>query len=424
MKNSLFILLIFTFFALQCNTYAQENFIKGFVISSNGDTLRGLINYKNWEKNPRLVQFKIGNNDTKKSYSPNDIKGFGVNNVYYESAIVQLEVTRNSTIYLIASEALEIKVDTLFLEAIIRGKKSLYAYKSDEIREQFYIKNGSNFDLLIYKKYLKEKDNKTIITANTSYLGQLSMYLQDMSDLQSSLRSVDYTLESLKKLFNNYYQRDSLKVQSLIEYQQKYDKIAFKFGVFAGISNFNMKFNGSNFPELINGNFSASINPLAGISLDIVFPKNRRRWAFRNEIGYSSFQTKGTYLDYSYPEKYISYETKFDYSYLKLINMIRYSPFIGKFSLYLSAGISNGFAFKKSNILDKRTVLFSMNRLDIEDPLRGNSRGYEQSYLVGIGVNYQKYTFETRYENGNGMSNYPNLGSLTDRLSFIVGYSF
>ncbi|NJK97917.1 MAG: hypothetical protein HC905_26095 [Bacteroidales bacterium] len=37
--------------------YSQENYIPGYVIE-NGDTLKGFIDYRNWEKNPNQIAFK------------------------------------------------------------------------------------------------------------------------------------------------------------------------------------------------------------------------------------------------------------------------------------------------------------------------------------------------------------------------------
>lgn len=52
------------------------------------------------------------------------------------------------------------------------------------------------------------------------------------------------------------------------------------------------------------------------------------------------------------------------------------------------------------------------------------TRTYEQSFILGTGTRYNKFSFEFRYENGNGMSAYSNLGSSAKRLYFLLGYRF
>jgi hypothetical protein len=417
-KTKLFTLIIFNFLLLQ-NVFSQENFTKGFIISVKGDTIKGFIDYRNWEKNPDKITFKNLNSETKKTINPIDIQGFGVNNDFYESAIVKLELSSNSTIDLTILKELDMKTDTVFLEAMFRGSKSLYSYKSEQIREQFFIKNQGVFELLIYKRYLKNTDEQTKIAENATYLSQLSMYFQEASNIQSRLRSVEYTKKSLKSLFANYYSQS----QDSSKFQKKTEKAFLEFGVLAGVSIFNINFKGTAFPELINGNFNTSIKPTVGINLDIVFPRNQKRWSLRNEIMYSSFTTEGNYLDYEYEEKYSTYKTNLDYAYLKLVNMIRYKLLIGKVDIFINGGISNGLAIKNEKTLEKKTRLFSFNRVENLDPIKSNAN-YEQGFLLGLGIKYNKYSFEIRNERGTGMSTAISLVSPTNRLSFLIGYQF
>jgi hypothetical protein len=417
-KTKLFTLIIFNFLLLQ-NVFSQENFTKGFIISVKGDTIKGFIDYRNWEKNPDKITFKNLNSETKKTINPIDVQGFGVNNDFYESAIVKLELSSNSTIDLTILKELDMKTDTVFLEAMFRGSKSLYSYKSEQIREQFFIKNQGVFELLIYKRYLKNTDEQTKIAENATYLSQLSMYFQEASNIQSRLRSVEYTKKSLKSLFANYYSQS----QDSSKFQKKTEKAFLEFGVLAGVSIFNINFKGTAFPELINGNFNTSIKPTVGINLDIVFPRNQKKWSLRNELMYSSFTTEGNYLDYEYEEKYSTYKTNLDYAYLKLVNMIRYKLLIGKVDIFINGGISNGLAIKNEKTLEKKTRLFSFNRVENLDPIKSNAN-YEQGFLLGLGVKYSKYTFEVRNERGTGMSTAISLVSPTNRLSFLIGYQF
>jgi hypothetical protein len=48
------------------------------------------------------------------------------------------------------------------------------------------------------------------------------------------------------------------------------------------------------------------------------------------------------------------------------------------------------------------------------------TRKWEFGILAGLGAKYQKFSFETRYERGNGMSPYSFLVSKTNRIFFIV----
>ena len=50
-------------FLLVCLTgvslaYSQENFVAGSIIKLNGDTVKGYVDYRNWERNPNQIKFK------------------------------------------------------------------------------------------------------------------------------------------------------------------------------------------------------------------------------------------------------------------------------------------------------------------------------------------------------------------------------
>ena len=74
--------------------FSQENYLSGYVLTLNGDTLKGYVDYRGWEKNKGVVLFKKELSDSKIVYAPLEIKGFGVNGENYESAIVKSEMSR------------------------------------------------------------------------------------------------------------------------------------------------------------------------------------------------------------------------------------------------------------------------------------------------------------------------------------------
>lgn len=73
-------------------SFGQENYIPGYVISAR-DTLRGLIDYRNWAENPEKISFKEKPGDSAVVYTPSDIKGFGAAGEFYESAVVETDIS-------------------------------------------------------------------------------------------------------------------------------------------------------------------------------------------------------------------------------------------------------------------------------------------------------------------------------------------
>ena len=45
-------------FLLPLLSIAQANYKSGYVVTLKGDTLRGYINYKEWGRNPKDIDFK------------------------------------------------------------------------------------------------------------------------------------------------------------------------------------------------------------------------------------------------------------------------------------------------------------------------------------------------------------------------------
>src|SRR3569832_1724844 len=59
--------------------FAQTNYQPGYVVKNNGDTLKGYINYREWDRSPISVEFRINKTDKNVSeFDAQSIKAFGV----------------------------------------------------------------------------------------------------------------------------------------------------------------------------------------------------------------------------------------------------------------------------------------------------------------------------------------------------------
>lgn len=134
--------------------YGQENFLPGYIIDLKGDTTKGFIDYRNWDKNPKDVVFRNDTDGIKSTYKPLDIREFRVLDELYEGAIVEIETSPVLTAKLKPDPELYFAIDTTFLQTVIRGTKSLYYLKDRTGKSHFYTKD-SLFRLLIYKRYFK-----------------------------------------------------------------------------------------------------------------------------------------------------------------------------------------------------------------------------------------------------------------------------
>ena len=355
--------------------FSQENFLTGHLITMEGDTLPGFIDYRNWENNPDKISFKKTPEGEKTIYTPLDILGFKVLDEFYESAIVEKEVSPILTRDLDIDPAIKTRKDTTFLQTMIQGAKGLYHFKDDG-KDQFYIKHESQFNLLVYKRYLLEHKGKTLAAERNNYLHQLKFYFQDCPSIQSALKDLAYNKKSMEKVFVFYHDC----TQSEIKFQKKSEKVKLEIGALAGISIATVNFGGNDFLYLTNADFSSSINPSAGLFFDFILPRNLGKWSFYNEIIFTSFQIDGSYSDFEHENRYTNSYTEMEYAYLKLNSLARFKYPVGNLFVYINAGISNGFAISETNYLREESKFFTTERLE-EGKALNETKRYERAYL-------------------------------------------
>jgi hypothetical protein len=406
---------------ISLHAVGQENYLPGFIIKMNGDTATGFIDYRNWSVNPNSIYFKSEISSSRVKYNALSISAFAVADELYVSAIIITEVSPTKISDLEKTAELKFSTDTTFLQTLYNGKKSLYYYKNSYGKEQFYFKQGSLYELLIYKQYLKVKpeDGSKSVAENNRYIGQLSIYLNDCPTIQQKLSSAQYHKTSLANIFKYYYEC----TQSATEFQKDIEKITAKFGILGGMTLSTIKYTSSGYPYLENTDYNYSANPSIGISLNLIFPRNRNKWSLNNELIFSTFLVSGYCDEYKNPNEYRYTSTTIGNSHIKLNNMLRYKVPVKNLFLFFNAGISNGILINETNQMTQRSKYYSSERI-VEGDAYGDIRKWEFGLNLGAGTAYKKFSFEFRYEYGNGNSEPKYLAMSTTRFYFLLGYYF
>ena len=384
----------------------QENFIPGYLVRLNGDTLRGFVDYRNWSANPDKIFFREKPGDVTSAYSPLVIRGFRVLDEEYAGAIVETEISSANINNFSRDRELQIKTDTTFLQTMVKGVKSLYYYRNSSGKEQFYIRQESSWELLVHKKFLKEENGQTVIGENNKFIGQLTIYLHDCPELQQKINKAEYQKTKLENLFLAYYKCKGTP----IGFRKKTEKTRVEIGLQAGLSVTSLSFTGSK-------NFTA------GVVFDIILPRNNGKWSICNEIAFSSFKTSGQYDEYSSADKYQTTYTTRGFSYLEMNNMLRFKYPLGKVSLFVNTGVSNGYAVSVKN--DKKTVstLFTQQRVEEANAINGPRR-WDLGFLAGVGAKFSRFSLEARYKLCNGLTDQISLKSSVNRFYFLLGFMF
>jgi hypothetical protein len=399
--------------------FSQENFLPGYLVRNNGDTVSGFIDYRNWERNPDIISFREKSPATTIQYTPGRIKGFGVLDEIYESATIETEMSPDNTTSLLFKPELKIQTDSTFLQVMIRGEKSLYFYMNRLGKEQFYIKQGSTYELLIYKRYFKDQDGENVIAENRRYIGQLQLYLNDCPSVKTKLENMDYRKKSMENLFLAYIKCTGSKIQ----FQKKTEKLRTEIGILAGLSLTTLKFTSEYYTLLVDAGYPQSVNFTGGIFFDVVLPRNMSKWSLCNELTFSTYKVTSHYDEILNSNQFTKIESTFGYSYIKMNNMLRFKYPIGDWFIYLNGGISNGYAIAEKNYMKLDTKNFSPEKIE-EGKALEETRKFEFGLLLGLGTKYKRFSFEIRREWGNGMSIYTSLKSSTGRYHFLLGFRF
>jgi hypothetical protein len=403
------------------SSFCQEKYIPGCIITKNGDTIQGYLDYKIKDLNPDKIFFKKELTDEKLLCTPHNIQEFHVLDENYVSAIVETEVSSNETNELNYFSNLELQTDTTFLQSMIQGTKSLYFYKNHVGKDQFYIGQNSSFVLLVYKRYLinPEEYGKILIKENKRYYNQLNVYLDDCPKIQAKLNTVSYNKRSMERLFLSYYNCTN----SEITFQKKTERTPVEFGILAGLTLTSLKFRSTPPGYLSNLDLNQPLNIAAGLFAEVSLNRRKGKWSLYNELVFTSYKINGYYNDYKNKNDYTIYNIAFGYSYLKINNMLRFKYPVGNSFLYLNAGISNGYAIQELNEKKVYTKFYSSESTETGKAIIF-SRRYEQGYILGLGANYKRISFEVRQEKSNGMSAITQINSNVNKYYLLLGYRF
>ncbi len=118
-------IIVALFMLFQQKASAQANYIQGSIVPFGQDTIKGLIDYQNWEKNPRVIRFKQNANAETVKYTPSQIKFFSAGGDRYYGKVVTVDKSPHKLQNLTYSTKAKNVVDTVFLQLLVDGKAKL-----------------------------------------------------------------------------------------------------------------------------------------------------------------------------------------------------------------------------------------------------------------------------------------------------------
>jgi len=404
---------LFLFVLLSLLSWSQQRYEKGYIVNLEGDTVFGNIRYENWLSNPSAINFKLTENDKPTVYKPNEIQSFQVHNEIYISSLIEVEVSRRNVELLDDNPKLKLKQKSVFLNIIVSGEKKLAAYSEYSGNDNFYIFYEGKYQLLVYKKYLMNTNQKQLIQEDKKFIGQLMVYLADCDKIIPKIQTAKYTRQSLQRLFAYYYS-SCLGIQTT--HIQKIEKDVISYRAIIGLNNTKLNFEGQ-INYLADVDFPSSTNFTFGAAIDIGFRRSKNKYILINELIYTSYQTTGFYdvnLHYNY-------DIELGLKQINLNTLFRYNFPIKETSIFVNMGLANAFLLKFDNkLVTTNTFNGKVRHLKALDEYRI----WELGGLLGLGVGWRKWSVEFRTQLSLGMSDYVTLSSYTTKGFLFLNYRF
>jgi len=269
-----FLLVFIVLVGFRVNGLSQNNYIRGYIVTHEKDTLRGEICDDFYMRNAQIMTFRNAETGAAQNFKPGQIHSFYLSKGYfYESRIfsfseqipeVSLKMISKTSAEDSAHSALRSATDTAFLRLIVYGRSKLYSWTDSDDRMHYFIETpSSGLKELVNPVTWKQKPNGFI-----------------RYKTHRTIRDTLYSLASDcdKRLFVE--DRNRLNMYDLIDFVLDYNdcmgaesqlilpKSKVKFGLSVGLNMTDIKVNESKNEDLENAYFKPKNGILAGITVD------------------------------------------------------------------------------------------------------------------------------------------------------------
>ncbi|MCC5929542.1 MAG: hypothetical protein JJU28_09880 [Cyclobacteriaceae bacterium] len=425
-KHFFYVWLLLIFPGKNIYSFQNQDFQDGYIINAQSDTVKGKIEYRNWNANPEFINFQAHNDAQISMLGPGDIMGFSVINELYLSRLVEYDSSSRAMKDLSIHGEFELKESLVFLRVLsYRPDVSLLMLKDRQDRTNFFVETREGTLWLKYKKYSNESISPASVAEKTVFRGQLLSILASCDDLNNKIRNLRYEQKSMLRLFESYY--NCTGSEPLIFRDS--DKTVFEIGLTGGLSNTQVIFgtsnqNMENFYHLAGQDFPVSRALAYGAFVNIRIPRTRDRWAIYNEVLINSFQLSGE-SEYSISSVYrLSADVDLAITYATMTNMLRYYYPLGsgKIQLFANVGLANGLVIQHTNQMTETEHIISQEPSSSEKPAIDGFRKYEQSLVGGLGLGVGRFNVELRHQRSSGISEILTLSSKTRRNHILLAY--
>ena len=390
---------IIAVFLLTCllgeQAFSQRGYQPGFIIDLQGDTVRGQIYFRKWDKNPLKISFRKESASFDREYVPGDIVSFFVAGEFYETADVMVDTSAYKVEALSNFPEPEYGKDRVFLQSLVGGEKRLLFLKDQVGKSHFYIVEDGEYKPLVYKQYVQEINDPLLLGykkglfENTGYKTQLALYLNQCGDIQRKMTLLKYEGNSLQKLFSNYY--DCIMQKASYHYTRNETAIA--LGIQAGATSTNFRLSNSTWTRFRQ--FNSSVDPSFGLFFDLKFSRTRG-FSVANDFFYNSFETNG--------EGYVPGSGTFDVAVSSFSVQVIRSNHQVRLELFNHSGLyaGGGLALARAQV-DWQTEVYKSSEPTVSS--QQDSHLFA-GFVATLGYRFRKVSGEIKYDQISNQSGY------------------
>lgn len=190
---------------LYFNAAAQSNFKSGYIVTNAGDSIKGYIDYREWNRNPKSIDFKVSNESSVTQYTPSSIKQFSVigfehYNSFKGKITMGMVELSNLSIGIDSSYV----IDTIFLKTLAKGNHlTLYSY-TDSRKSRLFVADG-DIEPIELQRYvfldLKQANREVELNNYRQQLIKFALkYHPGNIDLINEIQRLSYHFKSVQKV--------------------------------------------------------------------------------------------------------------------------------------------------------------------------------------------------------------------------------
>ncbi|MBS3993665.1 MAG: tRNA modification GTPase [Bacteroidetes bacterium] len=401
-------LLYFAFAIFSINLRGQISFEKGYFVDNDGNKTECFIKDLDSKNNPNSFEYKVLENDEKKSANINSVSEFAIYNTSkYIRKKVKIDRSSNKIQDLDNNKNPTFNEEQLFLKVLLEGNANLYLYEDGNLVRFFYNLDDSDIEQLIYKKY---KSTATMVGENNRFKQQLWNDLKCPTFKMSEVENLDYKTTSLVTFFVQY---NKCKNSNFINYNEKQRQGTFNLTLRPRLNNSSLAIQNM-VSSSNNTDFENKLGFSFGVEAEFILPFNKNKWAVIIEPTYQSFKGLKTTEVY-------------DVSGGKLISEVKYN------SIEIPIGLRH-YLFLNNNskiFINASFIIDSSSKSSIEFRRVDNSTLFSLDVKtqpnLGFGIGYKlhdKYSLEMRYQTSREiLDEYSYWFSEYKTVSIIFGYS-